>query len=69
MLTRIYSKRIQNEILIQRLQEEENNSYMRFVITVNKWIKCRKNVDPHLQDIERKLYQTFDPYSAFINLL
>ena len=64
-----YTKSIQNYILIQILQYEENDSYMKFISTVNKWIQCRKNVDPHLQDIERKLYQTFDPYNAFIGLL
>ena len=64
-----YTKRIQDNILIQILQDEENDSYMKFISTVNKWIRCRKNVDPHLQDIERKLYQTFDPYNAFIGLL
>ena len=64
-----YTKRIQDNILIQILQDEENDSYMKFISTVNKWIQCRKNVDPHLQDIERKLYQTFDPYNAFIGLL
>ena len=64
-----YTKRIQDDILIQILQDEENDSYMKFISTVNKWIQCRKNVDPHLQDIERKLYQTFDPYNAFIGLL
>ena len=64
-----YTKRIQDDILIQILQDEENDSYMKFISTVHKWIQCRKNVDPHLQDIERKLYQTFDPYNAFIGLL